>query len=71
MYGNKDEKGYEDGFATLSSGVRVKTRQYNNGSTTYYFGGPCGSVTYDRNGDETSDPKDDGPDSSPFSSRGS
>jgi hypothetical protein len=64
-----DRNDYEDGEATLSSGVKVKTRNYKDGGTTYFFGGPVGNVTYNSNGDETSNPRDDGPDSSPFSSR--
>ena len=34
------------------SGGKVRTTQYADGSTTYHFGGPCGSVSYDKFGNE-------------------
>lgn len=44
-----DEDGYVD---SQVGGERIKTRQYKDGRTTYHFGGPVGSVTYNKYGEE-------------------
>lgn len=40
-----------DGYDTLN-GERVRVTRYRDGSSTYHYGGPCGDVQYDSNGDE-------------------
>lgn len=42
----------EETTQELSSGSSVPVTNYSDGSSTVHFGGPCGPVDYDENGEE-------------------
>lgn len=43
---------YETNWESDGTGGEVEVTRYADGSSTYHFGGPCGPMSFDENGEE-------------------
>lgn len=48
----EERKDYVDEMEDNGTGGKVRVTRYSDGTSTVHWGGPCGSVNYDENGEE-------------------